>query len=167
MNRRRLPTVISMLEEQVRQEKMSALPKLSKKAAKRMQREAAKAEKLRRLKPGKSPAQSAASAQQQEISKETFQLPEEKPSVPKQPVDVRTREAALILPAGEETSTKTKSKRMPHTVTALIAASALTLIVSLSLSVIFQTTLLFTLGISAPVFLGLAVLFYNYLETMA
>jgi hypothetical protein len=157
-----------MLEEQVRQEKMHALPKISKKAAERKQRESARAEKMRRLKLGKRPAQSAAyAAPQQEVSKETFQLPEEKPSAPKQPVDVRTREAALILPVREEAGSKTKSKRTPHAVAALVAASAFTLVVALALSVIFQTNLIFTLGISAPVFLGLAVLFYNYLETMA
>jgi len=167
MNRKRLPTVISMLEEQVRQEKMRALPKLSKKSTEREQ-QTSKEEKMRRLKFGKRPAQRAAYATSpQDVSKETFEMPKAEPAAPRQPVDVRTREAALILPVRDNTDAKTKSKRAPHTITALIASSALTLVVALSLSVIFQTTLLFTLGMSVPVFLGLVVLFYNYLETIA
>ncbi|MEM2138369.1 MAG: hypothetical protein QW568_04740 [Candidatus Anstonellaceae archaeon] len=168
MNRRRLPSVISMLEEQVRQEKMRALPKLSKKSIERKRKEAARSEKLRQPKAGKRQVQRAAYATSpQEVSKETFEIAKAEPAAPRQPVDVRTREAALVLPVRDNTDAKTKSKRMPHTITALIASSALTLVVALSLSVIFQTTLIFTLGISAPVFLGLAVLFYNYFETMA
>lgn len=184
MMRRRMmarPSLISELQEQVRREK-AGKAKMEKFSSSLAGREKALAGKASRAQAKKLPTVLSALREQvrredarsrkgnepqMPVKEETFQMAMPSQPKPKQPSGVKAREAALTIQTFPVSDPSARKKRLPHAITGTMAAVAVSLVIAFSLSIVFQTTILFTLGITLPAFVGLAVMFYNYLETTA
>ena len=96
----------------------------------------------------------------------SFPLPAHKPSPPKALGGNPANTGRIDLPSTPVLGLAGKKKQVPHAATAIAGALALTILLSALFILIMGIGWQYSLPISIAIFVGFAILFYNYLEEL-
>jgi len=104
------------------------------------------------------------SASALKVRRETFEA-----AMPKHEQDIgagRQQEPQRKLELPESVAEKSigKKKSIPHALTAVLGAAALTAIIGTVLLAMFGLDMILAMGLMAPLFVGFSILFYSYFE---